>query len=173
MIKYKKIPFNLELAKKITNGKIKGRIITRDGCPVRIISFDRKGAELPIVALVLSFEDYELVKIYNSNGNFSNIGEHENDLLIEAPTYYCDYSNFIPQKWQACIVRDFNYEVWAIRVCSGKDSDGGPTFFNTPSYHYWNYILPLNDITKPLVDTTMSYDELCKELDNYQNENKI
>lgn len=166
MIKYKKIPFNLELAKQITNGKIKGRIITRDGCPVRIISFDRKGAELPIVALVLSFEDYELVKIYNSNGNFSNIGEHENDLLIEVPAYYKDYSNFVPRKWQPCLMRDVDNEFWNVAVCAGKNTDGDVIFYGPGRAKYtWRQVLPLSKITERLIGTTKSYKELIKELD--------
>ena len=40
--KYKRIPFNIELAKKITNKEVKGNIITRNGLKVRIICFDRK-----------------------------------------------------------------------------------------------------------------------------------
>lgn len=39
--KFKKIPFNLELAKKIMNREAKGRIVTRDGCQARIVCFDR------------------------------------------------------------------------------------------------------------------------------------
>ena len=40
--KYKRIPFNIELAKKITNKEVKGSIVTRNGLKVRIICFDRK-----------------------------------------------------------------------------------------------------------------------------------
>lgn len=51
-IRFKKVPFDIELAKKITNGKVKGRIVTRNGRQVRIICFDRKEKEWQIVALV-------------------------------------------------------------------------------------------------------------------------
>ena len=34
--RFKKIPFNLELAKKITNKEVKGRIVTRDGQQARL-----------------------------------------------------------------------------------------------------------------------------------------
>lgn len=40
---FKRIPFDLELAKKITNKEVKGEIVTRDGRQARIICFDRKG----------------------------------------------------------------------------------------------------------------------------------
>ena len=163
--KFKKIPFDLELAKKIMNGKVKGRIVAKDGLNARIVCFDLKhgGSKNNIIDLT-DCGDYELTLKYEPNGKVT-IMQDKYDLHLEVPTYYRDYSNFMPQKWQACIVRDFNYEVWVIRVCSGKDSDGGPTFFNTPSYHYWNYILPLNNVTERLVGTTESYAQLIQELD--------
>lgn len=56
-----KVPFDVELAKRIQSGECEGRIVTRDGENVRILCFDRKGTELPIVALVeikCGVEDY-------------------------------------------------------------------------------------------------------------------
>ena len=29
--KYVRVPFDIEMAKKITNGKVEGRVVTRDG----------------------------------------------------------------------------------------------------------------------------------------------
>lgn len=37
-----KIPFDIELAKKITNGEVEGKVVTRDSKSVRIICFDQK-----------------------------------------------------------------------------------------------------------------------------------
>lgn len=37
---YKKIPFDLELAKRITNKEVKGRSVTQGGLKARIIFFD-------------------------------------------------------------------------------------------------------------------------------------
>lgn len=51
-IRFKKVPFDIELAKEITNGEVKGRIVTQNGRQVRIICFDRKEKEWQIVALV-------------------------------------------------------------------------------------------------------------------------
>ena len=168
---YKRIPFNVELAKKIVNGKVKGRIVTMEGRKIRIVCWDKKpiderAMDLPIVALLQNDCEGEMLNTYTEEGLASSPNyKNRYNLIIEIPTYYRDYSNFMPQKWQACIVRNFNYEVWVICVCSGKDSDGGPTFFNTPSYHYWNYILPLNNVTERLVGTTKSYEQLIQELD--------
>lgn len=169
--KFKKIPFDIELAKKITNKEVKGRIVTKEGKKVRIICWDKKPVdeeahEYPIVALIQNDYNGEMSQTFTAEGAacYPNY-KSRYDLIIEIPTYYLDYSNFMPQKWQTCIVRNFNYEVWVIRVCCGKDSDGGPTFFNTPSYHYWNYILPLNNVTERLVGTTENYEQLIQELD--------
>lgn len=168
---YKRVPFDLELAKKIMSKEVKGRIVTRDGRKIRIICTDRKDksdviAQYSVIALVTEKDGHECEYEYLNTGRFSAVIEETDlDLHIEVPTYYRDYSNFIPENLQACIVRNFNYEVWVIRVCCGKDSDGGPTFFNTPSYHYWNYILPLNNVTERLVGTIKSYEQLIEELD--------
>ena len=44
--KYVRVPFDVEMAKKITNGEVEGRVVTRDGRSVRILCFDRKGNHL-------------------------------------------------------------------------------------------------------------------------------
>lgn len=48
----KQIRFDLELAKAITNGEKKGRVVTRDGHLARIICFDVKNHPQPIIALI-------------------------------------------------------------------------------------------------------------------------
>lgn len=40
--KFKKIPFDIELAKKIANKEAKGRIMTEDNLTARIVCFDMK-----------------------------------------------------------------------------------------------------------------------------------
>ena len=103
--RFKKIPFNLELAKKITNKEVNGRIVTRDGQQARIICFDRKteASVWPIVALVtVNDSGGEDLEIYQANGNFSRLSETELDLQSEVPTFYEDYSDFERQEWQPC-----------------------------------------------------------------------
>lgn len=172
--KYKRIPFNLKLAKKITNKEIKGNIVTRSGLKARIICFDRKERDdifephKNIVALIENKSGDEEILAFKNDGMFFLTEESDIDLQIEAPIY----SNFEPQKWQSCIVRNFNYDVWVIRVCNGKDSDGNPTFFGTASYCYWNYFLPLSNVTERLIGTTKSYEQLIEELDTESTKNK-
>lgn len=163
---YKKIPFDLELAKKITQNEAKGRIVTRDGCQARIVCFNRKKKEWPIIALVKILENYESVIICKSNGAYSNFEEKDLDLLIEVPTYYRDYSNFVPQKWQPCLVRDNENHLWGIQVYSHTDCQGKMLFYNDEGYVIpYTKVLPLSKVTARLIGTTKSYEELIDKLD--------
>lgn len=69
--------FNLEAAKA---GK---PVCTRDGRKVRILCYDLKGAEYPIVALVEA-HDYldESISTYDRNGRFDHDKENNNDLMM-------------------------------------------------------------------------------------------
>lgn len=176
-IKYKRIPFNLELAKKIANKEIKGNIVTRSGLKARIICFDRKERDdifdtpKHIVALIEKKSGDEEILAFKNDGMFYFVEESDIDLQIEVPIY----SNFEPQKWQSCIVRDSNYDIWIVCICCGKDSNGEPTFFHTSStshYCHWNYFLPLSNVTKRLIGTTKSYEQLMEELDIELTKNK-
>lgn len=167
--KFKKVPFDLELAKKITNKEVKGRIVTRDRQPARIICFDRKteASVWPIVALVtVNDRGGEDLERYQANGNFSRIGETEKDLQIEVPTYYEDYSNFEPCKWQPCLVRDADDACWGVQVCAGSYKYGDILFYSSDGMSdTWGYRLPLTEVTERLIGTRKSYEELIQELD--------
>lgn len=168
---YKKIPFDLELAKKITNKEVKGRIVNGDGNEARIICWDKKCdcRKYPIIALVDS-NDGEHIHTF-TEGGIESIGfKTFKDLHLEVPTYYKDYSNFKPCKWQPCLVRDTASDLWRVEVCRDTDSYGVPIFYsanNSNCYCYWGYFLPLSKVTERLVGTKKSYEELIKELDGY------
>lgn len=165
---YKKIPFDLELAKKITQNEAKGRIVTRDGLQARIICYDKSGAQsiYPIVALV-QVEPYdEQIYSFTNEGFYSAGNKFCRDLLLEVPTYYRDYSNFVPQKWQPCLVRDSEEDEWWVQVCAGKDIDGEILFYvYDGDIETWKYCLPLSKVTEQLLGTKKSYEELIQELD--------
>lgn len=78
-------PFDLELAKKITNGEIEGRIVTRDDKSVRIVCFDAKQDD-PIVALI-SCDNGECVKSYAKDGIVFEAGTSPSDLMLKVPEY--------------------------------------------------------------------------------------
>ena len=171
---FKRVPFDLELAKKITNKEVKGRIVTRDGRKIRIICTDRKDksdviAQYSVIALVTEKDGHECEYEYLNTGRFSAVIEETDlDLHIEVPTYYRDYSNFVPQRWQTCLVRDYSLDIWRVAVCSGKDAYGRPLFYserNTDGCCGWYHYLPLSKETERLIGISKSYEELIKELD--------
>lgn len=170
---YKRIPFDLELAKKIMNKEAKGRIISRSGHQARIICFDKDGwqSNYPIVALIQTEPTEESMYTFSKEGAYSIGNEFCRDLMIEVPTYYRDYSNFEPQKWQPCLVRDSVDDKWQIRVVWGKDAYGNIRFFRADALAgqvKWSHILPLSKVTERLIGTTKSYEELIQQLDNEQ-----
>lgn len=84
-----KVPFDLEMAKRITNGEINGNIVTRTGDNVRIICFDWKSTdeELPIIGLARN-NKYELMHFYNRIGYTNKAGlQSKFDLFLEIPEY--------------------------------------------------------------------------------------
>jgi hypothetical protein len=85
-INYIRISFDIEIAKKIINGKIKGKIITREGQDVRILCFDAKG-DNPIVALVKKANNTEEVVTYPEDGCIFKQGVSTLDLKLEVPEY--------------------------------------------------------------------------------------
>ena len=168
---FKRVPFDLELAKKITNKEAKGRIVTEDNLTARIVCFDMKfGVDKILAVLVDCGGNYEIVVRCNLDGTCrDDIKEDKFNLHIEVPTYYKDYSNFVPQKWQPCLVRDSILDYWIVKVCKGIDAYGEPFFFsdgsNKDCFLRWVHVLPLSKITERLIGTTKSYGGLIKELD--------
>lgn len=163
--KFKKVPFNLELAKKITNKEVNGRIVNGMGSEVRIIYFNKIGM-YPIVGLIRVADEDE-VYTYRENGRHDiKLDESSLDLHIEVPTYHKDYSNFKPCKWQPCLVRNGLEEQWNVRVCAGVNKYNDVTFYRFGGGACtWEHILPLSKVTERLIDTTKSYEELIQELD--------
>lgn len=167
---YKRVPFDIKLAKKITNKETKGRIVTRDGRRARIICFDRKEVEdifdppKNIIALVETKDGGEGVFEVRDTGMIL-AEETDYDLQIEVPVY-SDYSNFVPQKWQPCLVRDNENHLWGIQVYSHTDCQGKMLFYNDEGYVIpYTKVLPLSKVTARLIGTTKSYEELIQELD--------
>lgn len=162
--KYKRVPFDLELAKKITKKEVKGRIVNGGGDEVRIICWDKRCGCLryPIIALA-DRSDGEHIYTFTEKGIESIGYKTFKDLHLEVPTYYRDYSNFVPQKWQPCLVRENDEEDWDISVCKGRNSAGEAIFFSFGCTY--QHCLPLSKVTERLVNTRKSYEELIQELD--------
>nr|DAR22059.1 MAG TPA: hypothetical protein [Caudoviricetes sp.] len=164
---YNKIPFNIELAKKITNKEAKGRIVNVDGNKARIICWNKDcgNSNYPIIALV-DMNGGEQIFTFTKEGKECIGFNSYKDLCLEVPTYYRDYSNFKPCKWQQCLVRDVDDERWNVVVCAGKNTDGDVVFYGNGLQKFaWGQVLPLSKVTERLVGTTMSYEQLIQELD--------
>lgn len=70
--KFKRVPFDLELAKDIQSGKTEGRIVTNiygnELCNVRIICWDRKDIMLPLIGLYETYNHEEGCVFFNEKG---------------------------------------------------------------------------------------------------------
>lgn len=80
------VPFDVEMAKKITNGKVDGKIVTRDERNARIICFDAH-CDDNIVALIEDEKGVEYIRSYVSDGMTFLTGECDCDLMLEIPEY--------------------------------------------------------------------------------------
>ena len=71
-------PFSLD--KYLANPSLK--VITRSGTPVRIICTDARYNNHPIIALVTSYDDSEVIYSYTKDGLISSCGECNSDLFF-------------------------------------------------------------------------------------------
>lgn len=87
--KYIKVPFDVEMAKRISNGEVDGKIITRDGYNLRIVCFDAKTNYYPIVAMMADENGEETVITRTIDGKIvpSAIDEYNGNLMLEIPEY--------------------------------------------------------------------------------------
>lgn len=84
-LKMTKIPFDIELAKQITSGEIKGRVVTLEHLSARIVCWDARG-DLPIVALI-NGDDEEYSCKYTEKGLVVDGYPSSDDLMLEVPEY--------------------------------------------------------------------------------------
>ena len=85
--KYITIPFDVQRAKRISNGEEEGKIVTRDGKEVRIICFDLKNDKYPIIGLVKE-GDKEAPETFKKNGIYApDEKECEYDLFLSVPEW--------------------------------------------------------------------------------------
>ena len=164
--KYMTIPFNIEKAKLITDGKLKGKIVTDRGREIRIICFDRANALYPIIALRKEKHKKESIVTFTKKGEEHDGGKMGSNLHLEVPTYYKDYSNFEPAKNQPCLVRDGEEDVWWVTICAGKNAVGDVIYYTADGCtETWVYALPLNKVTERLIGTSRSYEEAVGEME--------
>ena len=84
---YITIPFDVQRAKRSSNGEEEGKIVTRDGKEVRIICFDLKNDKYPIIGLVKE-GDKEAPETFKKNGIYApDEKECEYDLFLSVPEW--------------------------------------------------------------------------------------
>lgn len=81
-----RVPFAVEIAKKITNGEVNGNIVTRYGKSARIVCWDLMDTEDRILALVEQ-NSREEVYTLTSNGLWREGEVNSVDLILEIPEY--------------------------------------------------------------------------------------
>lgn len=82
--KFVKVPFDLEMAKKITSGEMAGKIVTKNDLGVRILCFEARHAR-PIVALI-DYVDGEKPENFTKEGfNINKTSPCSSDLMLEIP----------------------------------------------------------------------------------------
>mgnify|MGYP007028757209 CR=1 FL=1 len=87
-----RVPFAVEIAKKITNGEVNGNIVTRDGRNARVICWDKKSDSIYNIVALLDEKIMERILTYTINGSEADGKDSDNDLMLEVPEYmaYCD-----------------------------------------------------------------------------------
>ena len=83
--KYVRVPFEVNLAKEISNGTKEGKVVTRDDGNARIICWDAEGDQ-PIIALI-KYYDREVPYSFCMNGLLEDGDCLNGDLMLEIPEY--------------------------------------------------------------------------------------
>lgn len=82
-----RVPFAVEMAKKITNGEVNGNIVTRDGRNARVICWDKKSDSIYNIVALLDEKIMERILTYTIKGYEVDGKDSDNDLMLEIPKY--------------------------------------------------------------------------------------
>lgn len=115
--KYVRVPFDVEMAKKITNGEVEGRVVTRDDGNARIICWDAEGDQ-PIIALI-KYHDKEYPHSFCLNGLLQDGDCLNGDLMLEIPEYMTFKDGDILASDCGAFVYNGNYEFYRESVHYG------------------------------------------------------
>lgn len=117
-MKTKQIPFNLETAKKIQAGEIKGIIRTRGGKTARFFG-EIKDPVYPLVFVIKKSQcEDELLYTYTATGKYSAIlDENKDDIILEIEDEHKELEHqFKP--FDKVLVRDRDDFVWRADIFS-------------------------------------------------------
>ena len=109
--KYVRVPFEVELAKKITDKSIDGRIVTNLGKEVRIVCFDMLNEKYPIVGLRKD-DNYTETALYvcDEEGNIKN-DDYVNDPWSGLYYSICHEMDYSKGNDNVCHVATFKREI--------------------------------------------------------------
>lgn len=82
-----RVPFDVELAKKIQNKEIEGRIVTHNGRNVRIVDFDLKEEGCPLLVIAENSNGGELYYSCAPDGKVERGNDSISDIMLEIPEY--------------------------------------------------------------------------------------
>lgn len=119
--RFKIVPFDLELAKKIVNKEVKGHIETNSGEKARIICFDMKYGPRSNMVVLIDTGDYECEKLYGMDGKLVGPHDFRFDLHIKLPIINSQPHQFKP--FDKVLVRDNEECDWVCNIFSHMDSD--------------------------------------------------
>ena len=134
-MKTKIIPFDLETAKKIQAGEVKGKIKTRDSKDVDEIVIFRAPLEYSIYAVINGIchsfvkEGYEM--------SWDKSGRWEGDLVLEVPDNEPQFKPF-----DKVLVRDWENEDWIPALFGYSYIVKGSTHYRTVGGAIWMYCIP-------------------------------
>ena len=121
--------FDIDRAKAISAGTEDGRIVTRDGHPVRIVCWDRKGADSIVV--LFKYRSSEMVGTCYKNGAYLRNMECDKDLFLVANPDYKEPEPIPSEPSEAAVwaaVGAFKPDVWL-------SGDGSKYRLKITAYH--------------------------------------
>lgn len=156
------IPFDLERAKRITNGEEEGKIITGDGRKARIICWDAKVEQGYPIGALISEGNIEVIKFYRTNGDYNSAPSNEYaKLKLSVPDQSSKDSNYSNigkeynlEPFQKVLCRDHKKNKWTGDFFLHMFKDGR---FCCVSFD-WRYCIPYNEQTKHLLNTTDNWE---------------
>ncbi len=152
-----RIPFNLELAKKIMNGEIEGRIIRNDGANVRIVSWNYTSmSKKYTLACFVENGIYEQSALYTNDGKYKSWEDKDirnrEDLSIEITSFvkiqFKPFDKVLVRqsetcKWEASFFSNITDEVHKYRCCGMN----------------YMFCIPYNEQTAHLLGTKDNWEE--------------
>ena len=136
---YKRVPFDIELAKKIQSGEIEGEIKTIHSHKARIICWDRKDSETKIVLLV-QYGDWEGLHECNTKGEYMEGSGDDamlNYLILEVPDNEPQFKPFDkvlvrkPDKHELCV----SDGTWIAGILQYKSPNSNLYFVSGKGYY--------------------------------------